>query len=104
LRENLGINNDNLLATSEFSASINADTWQSCASGKARDENNNPITICNYKDYRNFFLNAQLVKAKAANIKMMFWTWLVPYNDNFQSEWALGTILDETSGTNSCKP
>ncbi len=88
IRDKLGLSAKDKLATTEFSASANSDTYQSCASGNAQ-----PTTPSNYEAYRNAVLKYQLDDAKQANIDMYFWTWTIPYNDNFQNEWSLINIL-----------
>jgi len=80
------------LATSEFSAGTNADTWRSGSSGKAQI-NGKPMNITNSIDYRNAFLEEQIRLAKEANITAIFWTWKVP-NENFQQEWSASDIYN----------
>jgi aryl-phospho-beta-D-glucosidase BglC (GH1 family) len=93
LRKNLGLTDGSLLMASEFSASTNEDTWASCASGHAQDNTGKPIDITNHKEYRNTILAEQLAKAKEGNISMIFWTWKLPYNSNFQNEWSFYNVI-----------
>ena len=88
IRGMLDLASTDLLATTEFSASANSDTYQSCASGNAQ-----PSTPDNYADYRNAVLKYQIDDAKQADIDLYFWTWTIPYNTNFQNEWSLTNIL-----------
>jgi hypothetical protein len=88
IREKLGLSSMDRFATTEFSASANSDTYQSCASGNAQ-----PTTPQNYETYRNAVLQYQIDDAKQADIDLYFWTWTIPYNDNFQHEWSLTNIL-----------
>jgi len=88
IREKLDLGSNDRLATSEFSASDNSNTYKSCASGKAK-----PTTPRNYKSFRNAILQYQIDDAKQAGIDLYFWTWTIPYNDNYQNEWSLIDIL-----------
>lgn len=88
IRGNLALGSDDLLATSEFIASSNSDTYESCASGKAL-----PSSPRNFERYRNEVLRYQVEDAKAAGIDLYFWTWMIPYNDNYQNEWSLDDAL-----------
>jgi len=88
IRGMLDLASTDLLATTEFSASANSDTYQSCASGNAQ-----PSTPDNYADYRNAVLKYQIDDAKQADIDLYFWTWTIPYNTNFQNEWSLTNVL-----------
>ena len=92
IRSNLRFTAQDLLATSEFSASANQDTFQSCASGKSQ-----PISPSNYQAYRNAILQYQINDAKQAGINAYFWTWMIPYNDNYQNEWALYNITQQNN-------
>jgi hypothetical protein len=87
IREKLGLGPNDSLATSEFSASGNADTYQSCASGKAR-----PVSPSNHEAYRDAILRYQVGDARTAGIEAYFWTWTIPYNENYQNEWSLVNI------------
>jgi hypothetical protein len=87
IRQNLGLDADDLFATTEFSAGANSDTWQSCASGVAQ-----PASPRNHAAYRNAVLEYQVEDAQQAGIDAFFWTWTIPYNANYQNEWALEDI------------
>lgn len=99
LRGKLGLSQDSLLSTSEFSAATNSDTDLSCASGKVAKPYTTPI---NYADYRNYFLEQQIKNAKKANIQTYFWTWMIPYNKNYQNEWALYSICSGPNPPSFC--
>lgn len=88
IKGKLDLHATDLFATSEFSASANFDTYQSCASGKAQ-----PVTPTNYEAYRDAVLKYQIDDAEQADIDLYFWTWTIPYNDNYQNEWSLTNIL-----------
>ncbi|MCF6764537.1 cellulase family glycosylhydrolase [Thiotrichales bacterium 19S3-7] len=92
LRDSLGVNQDVLLATSEFSASTNFDTKNSCSS------NVSGIKLKNYQQYRDKTYESQVKYANENGIKMFFWTWKLPYNHNFQNEWSFSYI--ESQSTN----
>lgn len=87
IRQKLGMKSTDLLATTEFSASGNSDTYQSCASGKAQ-----PVSPSNDAAYRNAILQYQVEDTKEAGIDAFFWTWTIPYNENYQNEWSLENI------------
>lgn len=102
LRQNLGASKGDLLSTSEFSASTNSDTWRSCASGVAKDDNGSSIAITNHKEYRNYFIDTELVAANSEHITTIFWTWMLPYNNNYKNEWALYSVCNNDDSPNFC--
>ncbi len=95
IRNKLSFSPQDLLATSEFSASANANTVESCASGVT------PIQLNNQQAFRNHVYNTQLEVGKSENINMFFWTWKLPYNHNFQNEWSLHTIESQQPKTDN---
>lgn len=99
IRKELGLSGNDLLSASEFSAGTNADTFKSCASNKAQDDKGKIMEITNSQEYRNIFLEEQIKSAKTNNITAIFWTWKIPYNDNFQKEWSLYDIMCSNNKT-----
>lgn len=98
IRKDLGMENTaELLAASEFSAGTNENTWRSGASGKARKIDNSPMNITNSNEYRNTFIGEQVQLAHDAKITAIFWTWAIPYNSNYQNEWAFSSICSEAN-------
>jgi len=89
LRTELGLNDGSLISSSEFSASTHFDTHQSCSSGVIPS-----LKIANSAEYRNYFVQQQLRYAQQGNVETYFWTWMIPYNTNFQNEWSWFSICN----------
>lgn len=85
IRSELGLDLDDLLYSSEFSASTEQSTNLSLTSGLLKNKN--------YKELRDKFLNSQLIDMEKNNVKGFFWCWSIPYNSNYQNEWSLKNII-----------
>lgn len=85
LRKDLELDNDDLLYSTEFSASTDSSTNKSLTSGLLKNNN--------HEHLRNMFLSKQLSDMKQNNVKGFFWCWSIPYNSNYQNEWSLKNIL-----------
>jgi len=82
---------NNLFYVTEFSNSLYNDTKTSFASGLVEGKGD-------YKVIRNEFYKKQLEALNQNNMKGFFWTWNVPKNSNYQSEWSLKTVLSDLNG------
>lgn len=85
IRQDLKLDKNDLLYSTEFSASTEQQTNKSLTSGLL----NNKDT----KILRNNFLLAQLLDMKKNNVKGFFWNWSIPYNSNYHNEWSLKNII-----------
>jgi hypothetical protein len=86
IRKQLSLDKDDLLYSSEFSASTEQQTDKSMTSGLLNNKNS--------KFLRNEILSAQLSDMKLNNVKGFFWNWSIPYNSNYQNEWSLKNIIN----------
>lgn len=89
LRNALNLEEKAQLNVSEFSAGTNQYTQNSCSSGVG------PNVPLNHQAYRDAYFKDQLINAKRAGLTMFFWSWVFPYNMNFQSEWSLYTLYNQ---------
>ena len=79
------VSKDDLFYVTEFSNSLYNDTKYSLASGLANNEN--------YIKIRNKFYEKQIHALHSNNTRGFFWTWDVPLNSNYQSEWSLKNVI-----------